>query len=432
MINIIDFFTYLTGLNPTPDQCEFLNDCVNKGIHKLLISAGRQSGKTLCSAVAVLWFVFEYPEPLKILLVSAQQNILYLHMLDIFRKCGDFRFKNIKQGGQILEETPWNIVPLKGFTTQRGTIVYVRGSTDKQIRGIPADIVVLDECCEIKNDIVLTAMGNISGEISKFIVLSTPHVDASLFVKWATTPEDGFKVHLWNAEGLSWHSKEIDDTKKKEYSKEKYAVEMLGRPPTKAERAFFPSKHIEKCVLPVEPIREGGANSRVEVGIDFGGVTVLIVTERIGTTVRKILYIKHWKGKPIEMTGPEMLKIISDYKTYVSKGDSKPPEYKQWFINKAKGKVKFIDMALGHKEQALGQLQRMVREHRLIIPQTLPWATDLMIALKKYRMVKGEDAKSAGSDFVEALALSIYEPSIPLEGGSYGRVYFPEQNGKEK
>jgi len=422
-MNIIEFFKYLTKLEPTPDQCKFLLDCVDIDIHKLLISAGRQSGKTLCSAIAVLWYVFEYDKPIKIILISAQQNILYLHMLDIFRKCGDARFKNIKQGGQILEETPWNIVPLKGFTTQRGTIVYVRGSTDKQIRGIPADIVVLDECCEIKNDIILTSMGNITGPISKFIVLSTPHVDTSLFVKWATTPEDKFKIHLWNSEGLPWHSKVIDDTKKKEYSREKYAVEMLGRPPTKAERAFFPSKHIEKCVLPVEPIREGGPHSRLEIGIDWGfeAPTFLIVTERIGTTQRKILFTKKWTGKPIETIGPEILNIIADFKPYLVKADSKPPEYKQWFENHARHVVIFIDCALGHKEQMLGQLQRMIREHRLIIPQTLPNVVDIIMALRKYRrkMIKGDDP-------VDALSLSIYEPSSPLEGGSYGRVYFPE------
>jgi predicted RNase H-like nuclease len=90
-------------------------------------------------------------------------------------------------------------------------------------------------------------------------------------------------------------------------------------------------------------------------------------------------------------------------------------------VNHAKRKVKFIDCALGHKEQMLGQLQRMIREHRLIVPQTLPNVTDVIMELKKYRrkMIKGDD-------LVDALALSIYEPSVPLESESYGRVYFPD------
>jgi hypothetical protein len=416
-MDIVKYFTHLTGLIPTEDQKAFLLDGIALDIHKLLISAGRQSGKTLCTAVVILWWVFESGRNVKVLLLSAQDNILYYHIREIFKK-------RPEMSKDIVAEGVYSIVPLKGFEATNGNNVIVKGVTDKQIRGIPADIVIIDECCEVKNESVETAMGNITGPISKLIVLSTPHVATSYFVEWATEKKGTFKVHIWSAEGLPWHNKSIEDEKKKKMSRARYAVEVLGRPPEESERAFFPSKHIEKCEgITEEDIREGGANSRVEIGIDFGGDTVLVVTERIGTTIRKILFVKEWKGKPIEMIGPEILEIIARYKPFVSKGDSKPPEYKQWFDRTARFRVKFIDFALGHKEQMFGQLQRMIREHRLIIPNGNP---RLVIALKQYRYVKGEKAKSSKSDIVDALALSIYEPVVPLTGDIGGRVYFKE------
>lgn len=412
-------FKFYTGLEPTDDQVKVLKDIVDIMVKKIVASAGRQSGKTLTVAVGILIWLFDIDigQKINVLLVSAQDNVLYHHIREIFKRHPELE----EQLTEVSKLSP-NIIPLRGFELRSGNMVFVRGATEKNIRGIPADIVIIDEACEVMNDRILTALGNVTGKIAKFILLSTPHVDTSLFVTWASDKKSGFKLHQWSSENLPWHDKSITSTKKKNMSHEKYAVEVLGRCPTKAERAFFPGKHIEKCVVPVEAIREGGANSRLEIGIDWGydAPTVLIVTERIGTTVRKILFIKEWTGKPIEMVGPEILKIISQYKPYVVKADSKPPEYKAWFERNAKGKVKFIDSALGHKEQMLGQLQRMVREHRLIIPQGF---IDVVVELKKYRrkMIKGDD-------LVDALALSIYEPSVPLGSDSYGRVYFPENS----
>ena len=417
-----EYFQYLTGLEPTDDQIRVLNDLVEPKVKKMIISAGRQSGKTLTTAVGIMWWLFESGQKVKILLVSPQDNILYFHLREIFKAHQEFE----QQLTDISKLSP-NIIPLRGFELKNGNIVFVRGTTDKNIRGVPADIVIIDEACEVMNDRILTALGNLSGSISKFVLLSTPHVNTSLFVKWASLEgeEQTFKKHQWSSENLSWHDKELLATKKKELSAEKYAVEVEGRPPTKSERSFFPHKHIDDCVKPVDSIREGGTNSRLEIGIDWGydpNPTVLILTERIGTTKRKVLEVKVWKLVPIEELGPQILEYIRKTNPYLVKADSRPSEYKAWFGKHGKGKIKFIDLGIGHKDQMLGQLQRMIRERRIIIPHE--WIT-LVDGLRKYRKVKAEGTKTPKSDYVEALALSIYEPSVPLEGGSYGKVHFP-------
>jgi hypothetical protein len=189
---------------------------------------------------------------------------------------------------------------------------------------------------------------------------------------------------------------------------------------------------------PVECIREGGPLSRIEIGIDFGegkegsdrDSTVLVITERIGTMKRKVLFIKVWskKDRPPDKCGPEILEIIAKWNPHLSKADSKPEEYNDWFKIHAKGKVKLVDMAI-HKENMMGQLQRMIRGHGLIIPTEF---TYLMIALQQYRLRRGEEyykgkgAKTAGSDLVEALALSCYE-SESLTANSGRMVVFPRE-----
>lgn len=391
-MNILKFFTKVTSLTPTEDQSKLLLDLANLDIKQIIASAGRQTGKTLCCAVAVLWWVFERKDSIKILLISAQYSILYYHIKEIFKRCPEFESSIVAQG-------TYSIVPLRGFETKKGDIISVRGSTDKQVRGIPADIVIIDEACEIKDDIILTAMGNLSGPISKFILISTPHISKSLFVKWASDPkEHGFKLHTWSSETCKWHSKLLLATKKKEFSQSKYAVEVLGRPPTKAERAFFPHKHILKCVVE-DLMPEGGER---EAGLDFGqvvGKNILTIVEK-NKSRRKVLYQKHYR-KPLEEVLEEISTTCTRFKVKVIKADSKPPEYQKIVGKKLGGiLVVYVD-ARYHKDRMLGQLQRHIQHH------TIEWDRKLLaltLELKKYR--KG---KRAGDDRVDSLVLAVYE-----------------------
>jgi hypothetical protein len=409
MREICDFFRYTTGFEPTEYQKELLTAISNMETKKIIISAGRQSGKTLCSAVAVLWYVFEYPTPLRILLVSAQENILYFHIREIFKNHGEFE-------PEITQQGTYSIVPLRGFETKRGAVVYVRGSTDRQVRGLPADIVLIDEAADVKDDIVLTAMGNLSGTISKFILLSTPHIPNSLFVKWASDPDTAkFELHQWSGEGLSWHNKDIEDTKKREYTKAKYAIEVLGRPPTKAERQFFSSAHIDKC-FKEHVDAERTPNSIIEAGIDWGFdpcKTVLTITEKIGVR-RRVIFVKAWHKKAIETIAPDIAEILTKHKVDVVKADSAPQEYQGFVERYYKPKIHYIVAAM-HKDEMLAQLQRKITQHSLEIGEA---DIQLITQLKKYRR-----GMRTGDDLVDSLVLSCYEPITPLGGKPEGRVF---------
>src|SRR5271157_4903945 len=150
---IVDKFKEWTGLTPTEDQKKLLREAITKKYHKILISAGRQSGKTLCSAVIVLYLVFCYDIPLKILLISAQDNMIYFHMRNIFRKFPELQ--NLLTDKSKLGP---ELVPIHGFETLKGAIVNVKNATDKAVMGFPADVVVIDEACKVSNQVMITAM----------------------------------------------------------------------------------------------------------------------------------------------------------------------------------------------------------------------------------------------------------------------------------
>ena len=77
--NIIEFFTNVTGLIPSNSQIEFLNTMANLDEKRIITSAARQTGKSLCCAVFVIWFSFKYPNS-RILLISAQHSVIYRHI----------------------------------------------------------------------------------------------------------------------------------------------------------------------------------------------------------------------------------------------------------------------------------------------------------------------------------------------------------------
>lgn len=432
MRQIVRFFSDMTGFTPTEDQKDLLHKAVTIEKHagttynNILISAGFQSGKTLCSAVIVLWFMFEWAEnnrPIRVILVSAQDSILYEHMRNIFHKHPellDLVSERSKSGPDV--------ITMKGFDTLKGSTLYVRKSTEKSVLGIPADIVVIDEASRVKEDIIAYCRGRLTGDIAKLIMLSTPEPDVAYFTRLVVScikkekAAKGYKLFMWSAsiENCPWHNKEQEKSKLDSYTKAQYAALVLGRPYTEEERTFFPHTHLDQCMSEEDNSRIGGAKSTLESGIDWGfksGIT-LIIRERIGPTKTKVIFIRQWKGIPREEVAPEIAKLLNLYQPLINKADSKPVDYQHLVEKYTRRRIYYIDASditivdgkeITHKAHMLGQLLRRVKEHQLILPY--PYCKDLIEEMRVYRRGMKE-----GDDLVDALALACYEPSTPLIG----------------
>jgi len=191
---------------------------------RVLASAGRQSGKTITTAVAANYLAFEYNIPLKILLISAQDNMVYYYVKESFRK-----YKGYNE--QLIGRGRISMVPGRGFETQKGSSMTVKGATERGVAGHPADVVIIDEAPLVHDDVILSAIGCLSGSVAKLALLGTPN-HVGLFTKWLTDPKTEYKVSHWSSEKLAWHSKALLKTKRTEYSPARWATDVLGRIPT--------------------------------------------------------------------------------------------------------------------------------------------------------------------------------------------------------
>ncbi len=228
------YFTYLTGLVPTQDQIDLLEAIIE--YDRIEASAGRQSGKTIDVAVAIMYFTYKFHIPLRIFLLSPQENQVYNYMRRFFRGPHREELTENLVGSRSVQ----NIVPLGGFTLERGSSVTVSKTIESSLRGEPADIVIVDEAYQVSREMIMTAMGCLSGDISKMILISTPGPpfnrklkENSLFMEWLKDEE--FKIFHWSSLELPWHNKRLIATKKKNLSPAEWASEVLGRAPTEDE-----------------------------------------------------------------------------------------------------------------------------------------------------------------------------------------------------
>jgi len=420
-LDIVQFFTRVTKHPPTEFQKELLISFMDKRISKICICAARQTGKTLCCAVATIWLSLHGKE--SILLASAQENWIYSHIRDIFTN-------NPELKDYIIAEGVYSLVPLKGYETKTGTRVHVRGSTEKSIRGIAATIVFCDEAELMTDETLQTALGAVSGEYKYCLLGTPPRERKGLFYEIIKAPnEHGFRLFNWSAEECSWHSKELLASKKK-MLKQWYIPEVQGRILEETERGIVSVKDIDACIHDVM-YPESGTK---EIGLDWGSghrcFTVLTLIERTKSAHVRVLFTKSWNSTIIYNIFNEIAAILREQKPDKIKADALPEGYIEDLKSIYKGRtiypVKFGDMYQGatHKERMLGQLVHKIQTHALEIPVL---EKELIQQLKTYKR-----GKQYSDDFVDSLCLALYEDKELFKPATHGIVVFPKDYKLEK
>lgn len=404
-MNIIEYFQKLTKLKPIPEQCSLLTTLVDLNVKNQAVSCGRGFGKTLACAVATIYFTSELSKeigrPINILLISSQAE-MYDCIDRIFRDNPELTKRLRIQG--ITREIPSEEFEFEDTHSR----VSRHKTTSKSIRSHRADIVLLDEAAGIPKEVIIIAQGCLTGDINKIVLISTPYKN-SYFNEIVNEPKKhGFTLNTYSSEICPWQALTVERSKKN-MTPQEYASEIIGRPPLKSEMQLFTNTHIDACCK-TEVLKEGGPNSSLEAGLDFGFdpcATVLCITEKIGVR-RKLLFLKVWYKNPIEVIAPEIGETLNKFDVNVIKADSHPPEYHGHIEKYTNKKINYI-FTRGVKEVMIGQLKRKIAQHTLEIPEN---RKDLILQLRKYRM-----GMRTGDDLVDSLAFSIYEPDIPLQGG---------------
>lgn len=420
-LSIIDFFCKVTRLTPTEKQKQLLDGLCNPELMNILISAGRQTGKSLCCAVAAIYLTLK--NRVQICLVSAKENYVYSHIVNIFADNPE-----LKQ--YIAWEGVSHLIPQTGYELKNGSKVLLLSSSEKGIRGASASILFLDEAELMPSETLSTAYGNLSGEKIKLVVLGTPSSHYSKFNEILKNPDKySFTLFKWSETDCNWHTKEELTNKKKIMTEDEWKRDVLGEISSSDIKLLWEAEQINNCIKDTV-LTEGG---RREAGIDGGGTGVqnrdklaLVIGERIGKYKFKVLHSQTWGFSNLSEAPKEIGLLLKLYNAQVVKVDSLPSFWSDLIAEHYDAKKVFPVTFKAYKEEMQGKLSHVIESQGLEIPVA---HDDLIQEMKSYK----KQGNPHYDDLVDALLLANYWNDVlfPTKPATGGRIVIHDMNSGE-
>ena len=387
------FFEDITGFKPSNFQDRFLLDMADIDSKKgVIISAGRGTGKTFTLALLSLWYIYVIPKyihrPVTAVVLGGsfdQSKNLYKYV-----KAWSYSHDFIK-GELAREPTIFETV----FTD--GSSIKALTASEKSVRGPRSDLLIIDEGVEAGEELIGAAMQiNITSNIARTIISSTPHEYNSLFVNVTQKPADyGFRdPYWWSANDAPWIHPDVLNMKKKTMNEGTMMIEIEGRPYAFTGKVFS-LESLKDCIVKHNPIIE---NTIKIMGVDWGhypAPTVCIVIQKLGDRLQ-VLYRDSFLKEKFEDV---MDSLENTAKTYVVQSinvDSIPPGEGERLRNR--GLPVYMIKFKSEKPLMISNLQSLVEKTRLQIPEDF---FDLLTQMRNYRFDSKRD-----DDFVDALMLA--------------------------
>ena len=416
-LSIVEFFQRVTKLIPTEKQKKLLLALEDEGITSILIAAGRQTGKSLCCAVAVIYLTLK--KALKLCLVSAKDNYVYYHITNIFANNPELTAYVSWQGTK-------NIIPKDGYSLTNGSQVLLLTSSEKGVRGAGGSILFLDEAELMEEQTIVSAYGNTSGEKIKTVILGTLSSKYSKFNDMVKNPSKyDFTLFTWSEEECDWHTQGELDSKKKRMTEDEYNREVKGLFSQTDVKLLWDVEDINNCiketVLPEGKPRESG--------VDGGGTgdrdkLSLTIIERIGKFKLKVLLSKVWDSEtPSDKAAKEIGLFLREYKVQLCKVDSLPVDWTER-IKEVFDKSRVFSVNFRYyKEEMQGQLTHILEGQGLEIPVKFE---DLIGEMKGYK----KQGRPHYDDRVDSLLLAAYSNEVlfPVKAPTAGRITICDMN----
>ena len=265
LMDIIDYFKYCTSYTELPiEQENMLREMVNLDIKNLICCVGRGASKTLCAGVASMYFSDQLSRvlkrPIHVLLVSSQ--------IEIFSKIDNIFVRHPELKDRLRVEGRSMEIPAKEFewNDTHGRVTRTIPSNNA-IRARRCDVLILDECADIPDDIITAkAMPCLTGDINKLIALSTPHKRGWFTDKVGNLPSD-YKLIQYSSKDLAWTRLTVERLQK-ELSEQNFEIEVNAQIPRENIRSVFNSRDVDLCIK--EFLTYSGNHEKFVVGIDFG------------------------------------------------------------------------------------------------------------------------------------------------------------------
>ena len=414
-------------------QLKFLQDCLTK--QRVCGAFCRQTGKSM--TISILSVMEALREP--------QRHIIIVGPTDrqageLFAKIRNF-IENAYVGMEILSSTQREMVMKNGSRIS----AFPTGDDGKNIRGMTANVLILEESAYIKDSIVnQVLLPMVAATNGKIIKISTPfgmnHFYRSFqeddnYISHRYTWEDAVKVKHFTQEFI--------DEQKMQLSSLEFDTEYMANF-IADEDAYFNHKLIENCISDYKLLLDTDiidSGKQYILGADLARMgqdsSVFIIIEQ--SKVNKVIYLKELKKNTMDEAIDyikflhqkfKFKKIICD-QTELGAGvvdvlakDLNTPKSKTPMTNynqqySAADIVVGLTFTLKNKEDIFSNLKLNMEQGNLIFPQH----KRLIFELKDFRYevtasghLKLHHSEGGHDDFVDALACAAHG----LRGRSYG------------
>jgi hypothetical protein len=171
-------FSRSLGYELDPWQLDVINKAEQN--RNIMVLASRQSGKSFCAALYSLWVALH--KRVTVLIVSPSQRqsaLLFSTILELYRQCG--------------RPIPSDAERLLSLELANGSKIYSLPGVEHSIRGYRADLVILDECAWIDDD-VYAAVRPFVALGGHILAIGTPHGRRGWWWKAWSESEDFYKT----------------------------------------------------------------------------------------------------------------------------------------------------------------------------------------------------------------------------------------------
>lgn len=249
-------------------QVAFLRDLCNLNIRWTYALCNRGGSKTWLTALGATCLLDNIPG-FKINIISGskqQAEICYNYMQDFFLDT------DIK-------------VKIKGESTMAKTTLVDNGkvqvltASERSARGPRVNMVIVDEVCETKKNIIVAILPQIiTAKHMKVVLLTTPNNLLHPAKEWWDKGDKlNFVKYRWNAYQCNWISRDTIAEFKNFFTEADFRIEVLAQWTSKSG-AVFKYTDIQKALCDMSDLPPMNKIDRFFLGIDWGDVHYTVAT----------------------------------------------------------------------------------------------------------------------------------------------------------
>lgn len=385
-------------------QKDFLNDMADLGENRILMSSGRNTGKTIVLAMLSVWAVSVLPyfldQPYQVVVLGGsltQSTKLYEYTKGWFE---DSDFLNNK-----LEDEP-----MKSHTDlEDGSKIAALTASEKSVRGQHCHCLIVDEAAEVDEELINAAIPVVSSKTpNRIIFSSTPHRYRSKFVDlWKSAKEDEieYSTYNWSIMDAHWVDSQAIDEAKKLYDKATYKVEIEGEP-FKMTGSVFDIDDLRASVVDEKPKIDSDANRVLGVDYGFKHKTVLTIVQ-IKDDIYEVIDTFSFQQTRFKKIQEKIKEAVEKYDiSMIYPDDSHKGENQR--LREDGFNVNPVSFSGGHKQTLVSKLRSLFENQNIRIPYT---EKELINQLKRYQYQETKTGREVTSktkdDFVDSLLLAV-------------------------